>query len=158
MKPDEFEQRLSRQPLRPVPAEWRAEILAAMRRGEETPRCGVGPRSVPSLPAWLATLFWPRPAAWAGLAVVWIFIFALNFSMRDHTPALAEKVAPPSPVERMIEPLGEEPTASQSNEFPAGAHDVPVMYWATAGNEVLTDHEASGEAAVRPTPAAPAGP
>ncbi|HZT21944.1 MAG TPA: hypothetical protein VFB55_03455 [Verrucomicrobiae bacterium] len=97
MKPDEFEQRLSRQPLRPVPAEWRAEILAAMRRGEETPRCGIGPRSVPSLPAWLATLFWPRPAAWAGLAVVWIFIFALNFSMRDHTPALAEKVAPPSP-------------------------------------------------------------
>ena len=45
----------------------------------------------------LRQLLWPHPKAWAGLAVVWIFIFVLNFSMRDKTPVVAEKVAPPSP-------------------------------------------------------------
>ena len=45
----------------------------------------------------LSTLFWPHPKAWAGLAAVWIFIFAVNFSLRDPSPRMAEKSAPPSP-------------------------------------------------------------
>jgi hypothetical protein len=42
-------------------------------------------------------LLWPHPKAWAGLAAVWIFIFAVNVSMRDSSPRVAEKSAPPSP-------------------------------------------------------------
>jgi hypothetical protein len=45
----------------------------------------------------LREIFWPAPAAWAGLAAIWIFIFALNFSLRDQTPMVAEKISPPSP-------------------------------------------------------------
>jgi hypothetical protein len=45
----------------------------------------------------LSTLFWPHPKAWAGLVAVWIFIFAVNFSMRDTSPRVAEKSVPPSP-------------------------------------------------------------
>ena len=45
----------------------------------------------------LSNLLWPHPKAWAGLAAVWILIFAVDFSMRDKTPVVAEKSAPPSP-------------------------------------------------------------
>jgi hypothetical protein len=39
---------------------------------------------------------WPHPRAWAGLAAVWILILAVDFSVRDKTPVMAEKAAPPS--------------------------------------------------------------
>jgi len=42
-------------------------------------------------------MFWPHPKAWAGLAAVWIFVLAVNFSMRDPSPRVAEKYVPPSP-------------------------------------------------------------
>jgi hypothetical protein len=93
---NEFEQKLSRQPVRQIPGEWRAEILANCRgpkvesRAEEQ----FGPSTFVSR---LSTIFWPHPKAWAGLAAVWIFIFAVNFSMRDASPRIAEKSAPPSP-------------------------------------------------------------
>jgi hypothetical protein len=45
----------------------------------------------------LSTFFWPHPQAWAGLAAVWILIFAVNFSMRDAGPVETVKSAPPSP-------------------------------------------------------------
>jgi hypothetical protein len=99
MKPDDFEQRLARQSLRQVPGEWRAEILAAARNSQaahQAPR--VPPRSwLSTINHQLSTLLWPHPKAWAGLAAVWIFILALNFSMRDKSPALAEKTLPLSP-------------------------------------------------------------
>jgi hypothetical protein len=50
-----------------------------------------------TLNAQLSTVLWPHPKAWAGLAAVWILIFAVNFSTRDQSPALAEKSSPPSP-------------------------------------------------------------
>jgi len=103
MKPEDFEQRLQRQPLRQIPGDWRAEILAEARV-VETPRCGVGQRSALSLPAILSTLnrqlsslLWPHPKAWAGLAAVWVLIFCMDFSVRDTTPVRAEKAVPPSP-------------------------------------------------------------
>jgi len=103
MKLEDFEQRLQRQALRQIPTGWRAEILSAARV-VETPRCGVGQRNALSLPAilsilnrQLSSLLWPHPKAWAGLAAVWILIFAVDFSTRDTTPILAEKAAPPSP-------------------------------------------------------------
>ena len=96
MNTDDFEQRLQRQPLRQIPAEWRAEILDACRESKVESR--EQERLWPStLVSRLSTVLWPHPKAWAGLAAVWILIFAVDFSMRDTTPVLAEKAAPPSP-------------------------------------------------------------
>ena len=96
---EQFERRLSRQPLRRIPAEWRAEIL---REGRLAAVPEIGDAGTASLPMlnWrmaLASFFWPHPKAWAGLAAVWILIFAVNFSVRDKSPVTAEKAVPPSP-------------------------------------------------------------
>ena len=91
---EKFEQRLSRQPLRPVPPEWRAEILAAALPASR-------PVSRTSFLATCnmqhATLLWPHPKAWAGLAAVWVVIILVNLSLRDPSARVAEKSAPPSP-------------------------------------------------------------
>lgn len=94
-----FEQKLQRQPLREIPGAWRAGILAAAH-GAQASR----PPSSFTRDSWLSTinhqlstLLWPHPKAWSGLAVVWIFIFAVNFFMRDTSPRIAEKSASPSP-------------------------------------------------------------
>ena len=90
---EQFEQRLSRQPLRQIPGEWRAEILAAAREAQRPGTATRHPRSLLStINHQLSTLLWPHPKAWAGLAAVWVFIFAVNFSMRDKSPGIAEKV------------------------------------------------------------------
>jgi hypothetical protein len=92
---NEFEQKLSRQSLRKIPGEWRAEILVA---ADVNRREGVRAfTSAATIRLRLREIFWPAPAAWAALAAVWVFIFALNFSIRDKTPVVAEKVLPPSP-------------------------------------------------------------
>ena len=103
MKPDDFESRLQRQPLRQVPPAWRGEILAATV-GRESKVESRGPAAFrPStLVTRLSALLWPHPKAWAGLAAVWMLVFAVNFSMRDGSPRLAAKSAPPSP-EVMVE-------------------------------------------------------
>ena len=99
MKPDDFESRLQRQPLRQMPPAWRAEILAAAREAQTPVHASrITHRSwLSTFNHQLSTLFWPHPKAWAGLAAVWIFIFAVNFSLRDPSPRMAEKSAPPSP-------------------------------------------------------------
>ncbi|HTR40387.1 MAG TPA: hypothetical protein VMH87_02065 [Pseudomonadales bacterium] len=91
----QFEKLLESHPLRPVPAEWRKEILAAAEKAQ--PAHGRQPIPVRSLPGLLRSLFWPHPVAWGGLAAIWIFIFAAHLSMRDEMPVMAEKVLPPSP-------------------------------------------------------------
>jgi hypothetical protein len=98
MNPDDFENELRRRPIRPVPAEWRAEILRAANAASPAPRA---PRLAPSLlstiNARLSAIFWPHPAAWAGLAGVWVVISVLNWSAADHTELAAGKPAPPAP-------------------------------------------------------------
>jgi hypothetical protein len=103
LKPDNFEQKLQRQPLRQIPGEWREEIL---REGRRTAVPEIRDADTASLPKWswlstlnhqLSTLLWPHPTAWAGLAAVWILILAVDFSLRDKTPVMAEKTATPSP-------------------------------------------------------------
>lgn len=96
---EQFEHRLSRQPLRQVPPEWRAEILVAADVNRRNVRAFTSAATIRSR---VREIFWPAPAAWAGLAAVWIFILAVNFSLRDSSPRLAEKSAPPSP-EVMVE-------------------------------------------------------
>jgi len=99
MKPDEFEQRLSRQPLRKIPGAWRAEILAVARAASAPCHASRVTRHnwFGTFNQQLATIFWPHPKAWAGLAAVWIFILAVNVSLREPVPRRAEKSAPPSP-------------------------------------------------------------
>jgi hypothetical protein len=93
---ENFEKRLSRQPLRKIPGEWRGEILVA---ADVNRREGVRAfTSAATIRSRVREIFWPAPAAWAGLAAAWIFIFAVNFSMRDNSSSrVAEKFAPPSP-------------------------------------------------------------
>jgi hypothetical protein len=95
MNPDNFEQKLQRQPLRQVPAEWRGEILAAATSCHSSRVTRLTFFS--TLDAQLSTILWPHPRAWAGLAAVWILILAVNVSMRDPSPVRAEKSSPPSP-------------------------------------------------------------
>ena len=99
MKPDDFEQTLQRQPLRPVPAEWREEILVAAESASASRHASRATRHsfLSTLNAQLSTLLWPHPAAWAGLATLWILILAVDISARDRSPAMAEKSAPASP-------------------------------------------------------------
>jgi hypothetical protein len=91
---NEFEQRLRQTPVKPVPAGWRAEILAAA--GAVSP-AAVVPTRWEQVSARLNAWLWPHPKAWAGLAAVWAVILALNLSQREPAPVMAEKSAPPSP-------------------------------------------------------------
>jgi hypothetical protein len=92
---EQFENRLSRQSLRKIPGEWRAEILAA---ADVDRREGIRAfTKAATIRRRVCEIFWPHPKAWAGLAAIWIFIFAVNFSMRDTSPQIAGKSTPPSP-------------------------------------------------------------
>lgn len=94
---EQFEGRLSRQPFRPVPAEWREEILAVAGRESRVEGRAQKWIQPSSLVSRLSSVLWPHPVAWAGLAAVWIFIFAVDFSTRDHAPVVAKEFLPPSP-------------------------------------------------------------
>jgi hypothetical protein len=95
MKPDDFEQRLQRQPMRQIPDEWRDDILAAPR-----------PPPLGSRPSWLSALLWPCPQAWAGLASVWLLVLAFNFATKDKSETAVAQMPPASP--EMIEALREQ--------------------------------------------------
>lgn len=80
---DEFERQLSRQPLRPPPPGWRAEILAC-----------AGKIAAPDW-TWRDWL-WPSPAAWGALAAVWIAFFALGASQATDPMPHPRLLAAPS--------------------------------------------------------------
>lgn len=90
---NEFEQRLRRLPVRKLPADWRAEILAAAA----PVRTAAPVNGLVLLRARLLELFWPHPKAWAGLAAAWAIILLLNLSATDRAPVLVKKSAAPSP-------------------------------------------------------------
>ena len=98
MNPDDFEHRLARLPVKEIPGEWRADILSAARAAQPAPHASrLTPHGwLSTLNSQLSTFFWPHPKAWAGLAAVWVGIVALNFSTRDTSVMVAEKVSPPS--------------------------------------------------------------
>lgn len=74
MNLDEFEQHLARQPLRPLPPEWRAEILGAATAAAAVSTEAEPRRSAPWWREWL----WPTPVAWGALATCWAAILVLN--------------------------------------------------------------------------------
>jgi hypothetical protein len=116
----DFEKQLQRQPLRELPRDWRAEILAGaglrdrgeiMRHFRPVGRDSVEPKldlpgkshgsteSRRTLPAVIDVLpsegvsTWPSPRAWAALAAVWVVIFLLHLTAPDE-PRLARNSPP----------------------------------------------------------------
>ena len=89
---EQFENRLQRQPLRPVPPVWRAEILSAAR--EATASRQSSPASSHS--SWWRELFWPHPTAWAALATVWLVMLGVQFVSHDAPLRTSARLAPPS--------------------------------------------------------------
>lgn len=85
MKPDPFEQQLAQQSLRPIPPEWRHDILTRAVSGLEPRDSDLAPAvsTRQRLKDWL----WPHPVAWAGLAACWLAILTLN---RLAAPSAAE--------------------------------------------------------------------
>jgi hypothetical protein len=90
MKPDDFEQRVQRQPLRQVPAGWRDEILAAADAAAAAER---NPAAAVTIPAW--RLFFAR-ISWAGgaFAALWVALISLNLLLAaSDKPRETEQVA-----------------------------------------------------------------
>ncbi len=81
MNPADFEHRLTRQPLRPVPAAWRDEVLARAAAFQSPSPLSQLSTFNSQLRSWL----WPCPQAWAALAAVWVLLLAVNFSTRDRS-------------------------------------------------------------------------
>ena len=80
MKHQDLEEQMRRQPFRDVPSDWRASIIAAAARSAPLPD---GPRSEERGPRtsrrFWQELLWPAPAAWAGLAALWLLIAVFNY-------------------------------------------------------------------------------
>ena len=91
MNTNDFEKKLERQPMRTVPAAWRAQILREARLAT-TPEQA-------SRSAWWQELLWPRPLAWASLAATWLIIAAL-YTATPAAPTLVARQTP-SPRETM---------------------------------------------------------
>jgi len=102
---DQFEKRLEKQVMRPLPAEWRQEILGVARKAgsiRSDALLGVAEfamkvRLLMSAAARMfSNLVWPNPKSWAGLAAVWALILGLNlFNGEQEQPAVAQQQGPP---------------------------------------------------------------
>ena len=64
----EFENQLQRQPMREVPPQWRAKVLAAAQ----------------AQPARWRDWFQPWPQAWKALGAAWVAIFVLHLTTPDQ--------------------------------------------------------------------------
>lgn len=95
MNPDDFEKQLSRRPLRPLPADWRAEILAQARAAAAENHAAKVPARDPFLVTMWRELFWAGRRVWLGFASIWLFIIAANFATTD-TPRATASEPPPS--------------------------------------------------------------
>jgi len=98
MKTDDFENKLRRQTPRQIPAEWRVDILRTAQSVAASERNSSRlPQSLFSLlNEKLFALLWPHPKAWAGLAAVWLVIWAMSFYPADQPIAVAKQAVPPS--------------------------------------------------------------
>jgi hypothetical protein len=92
MNTDDFEKRLQRQSMRPVPREWRGEILDSARRAGAHQLSPINPQPT----SWWRELLWPCPQAWAGLAAAWLLILALNAATREPVQVATAQSTPPA--------------------------------------------------------------
>ncbi len=94
MDTNEFEQRARRQSFRPVPDEWREQMLGVARKApsEESRTTHYESRH-----PWWRELLWPCPQAWAGLAAAWALILIFNATTREAAHADRRPSAPASP-------------------------------------------------------------
>jgi hypothetical protein len=104
MNSDDFEKRVQSQPMRQVPVEWRQEILSAALQAaapqhatRNTQQAHAAPSLLSTFCQQLSAILWPHPAAWAGLAAVWLLIAGLSLSTRTAAPQLARRTSPLSP-------------------------------------------------------------
>lgn len=96
MNPDDFEQRLQRQPIREIPGEWRSQILSAAREASGSAkhyRAGSVPTIFNIWRAHFASMVWPSPKAWAALAAVWLLLAGANRIILSPTPGLVHSSA-----------------------------------------------------------------
>jgi hypothetical protein len=94
MNTDPFEERLRKQPLRALPAAWRNQVLSAAEAAQAT---GADEAHDSPLLVFLSTFLWPSPAAWAGVAAVWLVILVLNLAAGDTWTASTKAAAVSSP-------------------------------------------------------------
>jgi hypothetical protein len=99
MTPEEFEKQLECQPLRPVPAAWRVDILKAAHAASSQPAHEPSPASGALfirvvLVLWRELIF-PCRRIWAGLAAVWMVILVLNMPGGEKHAELATISSPP---------------------------------------------------------------
>jgi hypothetical protein len=107
---NEFERKLERQPLRPIPREWKAEIFAALDRlaqrpastceGSDSERFAGSAAMVEGghllrLSALWREWLWPSPAAWAALLALWAGLLALYFSAPQTRATVATQPTAP---------------------------------------------------------------
>ncbi len=78
---EQFENRLRRQPLRPIPPAWRGEILAAATARQSAIATRRGDDDAIALVAGWRLLFARIPLAWAALAALWLGMIGVNLTM-----------------------------------------------------------------------------
>ena len=98
---DPFEQRLRCQPLRQVPTEWRADILAAAKAScHEAPKqIAVAGQSI--LIEWWRLWFARLPVAWSALAAIWIALIGVNLMFPAPFVSVSAQVSPSARVESL---------------------------------------------------------
>jgi anti-sigma factor RsiW len=81
--------------LQPSPASlmrW-ANAIHAAARAERNRRFA----PLTAFSSWWQEVIWPWRRAWAGLAAIWLMIFAGNLSLHDRSPSFSAKSSPASP-------------------------------------------------------------
>jgi len=91
---DQFEQRLRRQPLRPMPPAWREEILAAASEYRRDAVSQPVSEDQAALLAGWRLIFTRLPIAWATLAALWIVLLSLNLMLPSPVVRVAAQTSP----------------------------------------------------------------
>jgi len=91
MSLEDFEKKLKQRPMRPVPAEWRAEILAAAKAAACASSRDAARKTAPLfiISSYLSNIFCLRPGALAGLAAAWALILIFHLSTHDGSSVTA---------------------------------------------------------------------